>query len=169
MTLTTASSKDDAKWIDHLVGAICDPVLCWPGYETDRPPDFMMHAIKLTRLLENMAASHEGRDPMATDAECSWYLSTASLANVPSEKWTRIYMYCFNQTMHFLHKEVPDGLRQETLSQYDMAELKHLKIWIYEKRCQHRKEKARAALGEKREVKKEKEEKVVLQPSMFDF
>jgi hypothetical protein len=40
--------------------------------------------------------------------------------------------------------EVPEDLRYESLSDYDMRELTDLKTWIYQKRVQHRKEKARA-------------------------
>jgi len=53
-------------------------------------------------------------------------------------------MYVFTQAMKFKKVEVPEDLRCESLSDYDMRELNDLKTWIYQKRAQHRKEKSRA-------------------------
>jgi hypothetical protein len=53
-------------------------------------------------------------------------------------------MYVFTSAMKFKKVEVPEDLRYESLSDYDMRELTDLKTWIYQKRVQHRKEKARA-------------------------
>jgi len=171
MTLSSVRpSPEGERLIANLVGSLTDSIICWPGYEYDKPLDFMREAINIARLLDNMAANKEGRDPLGTDPECAWYLSTASLAQVPTEQWTRIYMYCFNQTMKLLNRDIPTDLRQDTLNDYDMGYLKSLKIWIYETRVKHRKEKERAARGEARkiEIEEVKAEKApILQPSMF--
>jgi hypothetical protein len=72
--------------------------------------------------------------------------------------------------MKLLNRDIPTDLRQDTLNDYDMGYLKSLKIWIYETRVKHRKEKERAARGEARkiEIEEVKAEKApILQPSMF--
>ncbi|MBA7632865.1 hypothetical protein ES703_40420 [subsurface metagenome] len=70
--------------------------------------------------------------------------------------------------MKFKKTEVPEDLKSEKLSDYDMQELNHLKRWIYERRVKHRKEKQR---GERRQAKEEAEAKelatVPVQPSFF--
>ena len=85
-----------------------------------------------------------------------------------NEQWYRIYMYVFNQAMKFKKTEVPEDLKSEKLSDYDMQELNQLKRWIYERRVKHRKEKAR---GERQEAKEKVEAKeletVPVQPSFF--
>ena len=74
----------------------------------------------------------------------------------------------FNQAMKFKKTEVPEDLKSEKLSDYDMQELNQLKRWIYSRRVEHRKEKAR---GERREAKEEAKAKGMetrpVQPSFF--
>jgi hypothetical protein len=87
-----------------------------------------------------------------------------------SEQWMRIYTYVFTQAMKFKKVEVAEDLRCESLSEYDMRELNDLKTWIYQKRVQHRKEKARAErrAGSQVEEEKDKELKTeTVQPSFF--
>jgi len=74
-------------------------------------------------------------------------------------------MYVFNKAMKMKKTEVPEDLKSETLSDYDMQELNHLKYWIYEQRVKHRKEKARET---RLQAKEEKELEVeAAQPSFF--
>lgn len=66
-----------------------------------------------------------------------------------SEQWTRIYLYLGTKC---LGPKFPDDIKQESLSDYDMAKLRDLKRWIYKKKVEARKARAR---GEKVEAKQE--------------
>jgi hypothetical protein len=82
----------------------------------------------------------------------------------------RIYTYVFTSAMKFKKVEVPEDLRCESLSDYDMRELNDLKTWIYQKRVQHRKEKSRAERKMNSQVEKENSEELkteAIQPSFF--
>jgi len=86
----------------------------------------------------------------ASNAEVVAYLSSASLANPPSEQWTRIYMYVarsylkskgwkkFSSGMEFLDE-------YKTLRPEDKRELKRLKEWIFEEQRKDLAERERAA------------------------
>ena len=154
------------RHISDIVGALTDPIICH-GNEIDSPPEKIRTAITLQRLIENMRALKEDREPIGTDAEAAWYLSTASLAMPLPSEWVRIYMYTFNQTCKLTNNEVPQDLRQKTLDNYEMGLLNDLKTWIYKVRTENRKDVERTERREQREqVKKEKED---LQPKMFKF
>jgi hypothetical protein len=171
MTNSPNANKMDPKvdgWISDLVGALSDPIVCWPGYEDDKPPDDFLGIIKIQRLLENMVAIKENREPLGTDAEAAWYLSTVSLAQPISENWCRVYRYCFTKTMATLKKEVPTDLRFDTLDDYDLNyHLLPLKRWIYRVRSEHRKATAKVQRQEQHEQIKQTKE--LMQPRMFEL
>jgi hypothetical protein len=156
------------KYISDLVGALTDPILCWPGYEEDKPPKDFKELITIQRLLENMCALKENRGPQGTDAEVCWYLSTKSLDGPIGDIWTRIYQYCFTKTRECLRREVPGDLRVDDLSDYEMNyHLIPFKRWIYKKRCERRKALDREEKKARKEVTSQ--EKLELQPAMFDL
>jgi len=114
----------------------------------------------------NMKVSKEGGVPVG-DTEALAYIYPRTMEAPMSEQWYRIYMYVFNQAMKFKKTEVPEDLKSENLSDYDMQQLNELKRWIYERRLKHRKEKAG---GERRQKKEEAAvEKKTLRPTLFDF
>jgi hypothetical protein len=86
-----------------------------------------------------------------------------------SEQWLRIYTYVFTRAMQFKKVEVPEDLRCESLSDYDMRELTDLKTWIYQKRVQHRKEKARVARRAGSQVEDEKADELKTEPVQPSF
>jgi hypothetical protein len=81
----------------------------------------------------------------------------------------RIYTYVFTSAMKFKKVEVPEDLKCESLSDYDMRELIDLKIWIYQKRVQHRKEKAKAERQANSHVGEEKSEELKTEPVQPSF
>ncbi len=168
MTLADLQPKDKRQvdsWIDDLVGALCDPVIVFPagGWENDLP-DWIGPQIKLERLIMNMKVMHEGGVPVG-DTEALAYIFPRTMESPMSEQWLRIYMYVFNKAMAMKKVEVPEDLKSETLSNYDMQQLNDLKRFIYAKRVQHRKEKARTM---KQETKEAKELEIKsAQPSFF--
>ena len=154
-------------WIDDLVGALCDPIIVYPSPWQDTLPDWIKPQITLERLIMNMKVTKEGGVPVG-GTEVLAYIYPRTMDAPMSEQWFRIYMYVFNQAMKFKKTEVPEDLKSEKLSDYDMQELNQLKRWIYQQRVKHRKEKAR---GERRQAKEEAEAKelatVPVQPSFF--
>jgi len=162
--MTTGKKVDG--WIDDLVGALCDPIIVYPsGWQT--LPDWVKPQITLERLIMNMKVIKEGGVPVG-DTEALAYIYPRTMEAPMNEQWYRIYMYVFTQAMKFKKTEVPEDLKSEKLSDYDMQELHQLKRWIYERRVKHRKEKQR---GERLQAKEEAKAKelatVPVQPSFF--
>jgi hypothetical protein len=162
----TTERKVDG-WIDDLVGALFDPIIVYPSGWQDTLPDWIKPQITLERLIMNMRVLKEGGVPVG-DTEALAYIYPRTMEAPMTEQWYHIYMYVFNQAMKFKKIEVPEDLKSEKLSDYDMQELNHLKNWIYQQRVKHRKEKAR---GERRQAKEKAEAKeletVPVQPSFF--
>jgi hypothetical protein len=107
---------------------------------------------------------NDGSVPVG-DTEVLAYMYPRTMESPMSEQWLRIYMYVFNKAMAMKKVEVPEDLKSETLSNYDLQQLNDLKRFIYAKRVQHRKEKARTM---KQETKEAKELEIKsAQPSFF--
>ena len=162
------TEKKVEGWINDLVGALCDPVIVYPSPWKDDLPDWVKPQITLERLVMNMKVVHEGGVPVG-DTEALAYIFPRTMEEPLSEQWMRIYTYAFTQAMKFKKVEVPEDLKCESLSDYDMRELKDLKTWIYQQRVQHRKEKARAERQASSQVEKEtaKELKTETEQSSF--
>ena len=146
--------------IAEMVGAICDPLIVFPagGWEETLPEE-LKKRLPLDRLLHNMLCSQgKAQWDEACDLEALLYMYPRTLAAPFSEQWTRIYIYLGTQVMG---KKIPDDIRQDTLSDYDMEALRGLKQWIYKKKLQARRDRRRG----------EKMDKVVPvevdQPKMF--
>lgn len=150
----TVSNRKVDGWIDDVVGALYDPIIVFPagGWENDLP-DWIKPQITLERLIMNMKVMKDGGVPVG-DTEALAYMYPRTMEAPMPEQWYRIYMYIFTQAMKFKKTEVPEDLRSEKLTDYDMHQLDDLKRFIYQKRVQHRKEKAR---DERRQAKEELE------------
>jgi hypothetical protein len=114
---------------------------------------------------------HDGGVPVG-DTEALAYIFPRTMEEPLSEQWMRIYTYVFTSAMKFKKAAVPEDLRCESLNDYDMRELNDLKTWIYQKRVQHRKEKARAERQANKQVegedaKSEELKTESVQPSFF--
>jgi hypothetical protein len=168
----TNEKKADG-WIDELCGALCDPIIVFPSPWRDDLPEWVKPQITLERLITNMKVLKEGGVSVG-DTEAMAYMFPKTMEAPMTEQWFRIYMYVCTQAMRFKKVEVPEDIKSESLSDYDMRELDDLKRWIYSKRVQHRKEKARAerqaatVKGTEKSKTDEKELEVVeVQPSFF--
>ena len=152
------------RWIEDLAGVFFDPIIVMPGGWGDTLPDWIKTQVTLERLVENMKKAR-GQEPTGTDAEATAYLFTASLTAPMTEQWTRIYLYVAGKSNK--EREMPDDIRIDSLSDYDMHELNRLKAWLYRQRTRARQERERA---ERRQEKKEKAaEAELLQLALFDF
>ena len=114
----------------------------------------------------------KGEKPTGTDAEACAYLYTASLTQPIDSDWTQIYLYVANQ-VYSRHRtkesgvQFPEDIRVESLSDYQMAEFRRLKQWIYERRTQAKQERNRAERQKKRE--EEATRKSMERPALFAF
>jgi len=138
------------KWIENTVGALCDPIIVWPGYE-DCVPDKLREDITMFRLLDRM------KDPgleLATWPEVCAYMMTFSLAHPPTRDFTEMYEYAFVQYMKMKGVPVPGGFLKfyrEELSTLQEQELVGLRRWIYNKGHEVTKSRLKAAKKEAKE------------------
>jgi len=148
--------KREEKWIGELVGVFCDPIIVYPSAWQDTLPDWIKPQITLERLIMNMKVIKEGGVPVG-DTEALAYIYPRTMEAPMSEQWFRIYMYVFTQAMKFKKTEVPEDLRSEKLSDYDMQQLNALKRWIYDRREKHRTDRRKDIKRETKEAKEEAE------------
>jgi hypothetical protein len=155
--------KEDEKWIGDVVGVFCDPIIVYPSGWEDTLPDWIKQQITIERLIMNVKSMKAGGVPVG-DTEVLAYMYPRTMESPLTEQWQRIYFYVFNQAMKMKKTEVPKYLQSEKLTDYDMRALDELKIWIYQKRIEHRKERQRGILQEeKAAAAAEKEETELLQ------
>jgi len=153
--------------ISDLVGVFTDPIIVYPGGWGDTLPDWLKNAITLERFEMNIRAS-KGEEPIGADAEACAYLYTAGLTAPMDSDWSQIYLYVSTKT-YSKHKgsQVPDDIRVESLSDYQMAELNRLKSWLYQQGVKARREKDRVRRRQERE--EDEAQKEAEQPALFDF
>jgi hypothetical protein len=163
--LTT--EKQVEKGISDIVGALTDPIIVFPGGWSDTLPEWLKNAITLERLAMNMRAL-KGEEMTGTDAEACAYLYTASLTQPMDHDWGQIYLYIATQTYRRWGKnEMPADIAVDSLNDYQLAELKRFKDWLYQQRTKIRLERDRAERRQRKEeeVAKRKAE----QPALFEF
>jgi hypothetical protein len=114
----------------------------------------------------------KGEGPTGTDAEACAYLYTACLAQPVDHDWAQIYLYVANQ-VYSRHRtkesgvQFPEDIQVRSLSDYQMAELRRLKDWIYERRTQAKQARERAERQKKRE--EEATKRSMECPALFEF
>ncbi len=159
------------KGISDIVGVFTDPIIVFPGGWGDTLPDWVKSSITLERLIENMKAL-KGEEMTGTDAEACAYLYTVSLTQSMDHDWTQIYLYIVTKTYEKWRTkdsgvEMPTDIRVDSLSDYQLADLRRLKDWIYQRRAQVRLDRDR---GERRQKREEAEAaKKAEQPALFTF
>jgi len=155
------------KDISDLVGVFTDPIIVFPGGWGDTLPEWLKNAITLERLEINIKAL-KGEKMTGTDAEACAYLYTAGLTQPMNSDWTQIYLYVASKTHTRWRKgEVPEDIRVETLGDYEMAQLNHLKDWLYNQRTRARKEHDKEERRQAKEKAAERQRQE--QPALFDF
>ncbi len=155
------------RGISDLVGVFTDPIIVFPGGWGDTIPDWLKQQITIERLIENMKAL-KGEEPTATDAEACAYLMTVSLTQPMDGDWTRIYLYIATQTYQKQGKGgMPADIAVNSLSDYEMAELRRFKRWLYQARVKSRQERERAGRREGKEATATK--KMAEHPALFKF
>lgn len=157
--------------IEDLVGSICDPIIAYPSPWMDTIPQSLKQQITTDRLIEQMVAHRENREPTGTDSEALAYLYPASLEAPMDHDWTEIYLYLGARVVKSQGGEVPDDINVRTLNRQQDEDLRRLKAWIYDRRRKHRTEKAKDIRKER--LANEKQEKQDESPedlqSVFDL
>jgi len=167
--LTT--EKQLEKGISDIVGVFTDPILVFPGGWGDTLPEWLKGAITMERLMMNVESLKTGQ-MTGTDAEACAYLMTVSLTQTIDSDWTQIYLYVAGK-VYEKHRTkesgatMPEDIRVDQLSDYQMQHLDRLKDWLYRRRTTIRQERDRAERRERKEA--EVAEKEALQPALFDF
>ncbi|MCL0077007.1 hypothetical protein M1O12_03175 [Dehalococcoidia bacterium] len=163
------TSKTAEKDISELVGVFTDPIIAYPSPWMEDIPQWIKDQIRIERLVMNLKVLR-GEQPTGTDAEALAYLIPASLERPIGRDWADIYMYLVTTVFTRAGKELPGNIRVETLSEYLMRKLNHLKSWLYQQRVKARLERER---GERRKMKEEKEEEIARkraeQLALFEF
>jgi len=165
------TAKTVEKGISDIVGVFTDPIPVFPGGWGDTLPDWLKNAITLERLEMNMKAL-KGEEMTGTDAEACAYLYTAGLTAPMDSDWTQIYLYIAGKVYgKWRTKEsgvtMPDDIRVDSISDYQMADLNRLKDWLYRKRTTVRQNREQAERRERKE--EEAAERKAEQPALFKF
>jgi len=164
-------NKTVENGISDIVGCLTDPIIVFPGGWGDTLPDWLKTAITMERLIENMKV-HKEEQMTGTDAEACAYLMTVSLTQSMDSDWSEIYLYVAGK-VYEKHRTkesgatMPEEIRVDQLSDYQMQHLDRLKDWIYRQRVKVRQERDRAERSERKEA--EVAEKEAPQPALFDF
>jgi hypothetical protein len=166
-----ATEVKTEKGISDIVGTLTDPIIVFPGGWGDTLPEWLKTAITVERMAMNLRAL-KGEEPTGTDAEACAYLYTAGLTGPMDSDWTQIFLYITTQ-VYSRHRtkesgvQVPEDIRVESISDYQMGDLRRLKGWIYERRIHGRQERDRTERREKRE--EEAAKKKAERPTLFEF
>jgi len=159
------------KGISDIAGVFTDPIIVFPGGWGDTLPEWLKGAITLERLIENVKAT-KGEEMTGTDAEACAYLYTTSLTQPIDSDWTQIYLYIAGK-VYEKHRTkesgatMPEDIRVDQLSDYQMQHLDRLKDWIYRQRVKVRQEQDRTDRREQKEAAVAERE--ALQPALFDL
>jgi len=155
------------KGISEIVGALTDPIIVFPGGWGDTLPEWLKNAITLERLAMNMRAL-KGDEMTGTEAEACAYLYTVALTQPMDHDWQQIYLYIAGQVYSRWEKsEIPEDIRVDSISDYQMAELRRLKGWLFQQRTKIRLERDRAERRQRKEAEAAK--KKAEQPALFDL
>ena len=159
------STKEVEQSISNLVGCLTDPIIVFPGGWEDTLPEWLKTAVTLERLEMNIKASR-GEEMTGTDAEACAYLYTAAWVNPLGHHWARIYLYTATKTCRrWGRREVPADITVDSIDDYQTAELKRLKDWLYRQRIKARKERKQR----ERQQKKEEAQRKARQLALFEF
>lgn len=134
-------------WIEELTAVFTDPIISHPSGWMETIPQMIKDQVTIQRLI-SFARGEEG---MATDAEAAAYMYPATMEFPLDHDWAQIYLYVTTKVCQMAKREVPDDIKVESLTDWQMEQLNHLKRWIYEQRLKIRKERRR----EERRTEKE--------------
>jgi len=174
MTLIDVPKQPNPKevddWVSDLVGALTDPIIVFPagGWENDIP-ERLKQQIPLERLIMNMKVIREKKGVPVGDLEALVYMFPRTMEAPMTSEQTKLYFYCFNEAMKFMRVEVPEELKlkkYEELNSYEMHQLDNLKRFIWDRRLNARKERAR---GETNKMSAKSSNELDIKPTQQSF
>lgn len=136
--MPAAEKREVGKWVQELSAVFTDPLVMHPGGWGDGIDKRIKESVITERLVELMSSRKEDRPITGTDAEVLIYLSTASMDAPLCFEYTNIMQWVFTRVVGQF-RDIPDDLRQESLSLYERQELADLRRKIYNARLKHRK------------------------------
>ena len=159
-------NRDFEKGISDIVGVFTDPIIAWPGGWMDTIPEKVKQQITIERLIMCMRAA-KGEEPTGTDAEALAYMYPRTMESPLDRDWVDIYLYLGTKVMAGAGTEMPEDIRKDSLDDYLMGKLNHLKAWIYQQRLRARLDRDRSEKRQGREdaAARRKAER----PALFDF
>ncbi len=160
------TEKQVEKGISDIVGVFTDPIIVYPGGWMDTIPEKVKEQITIERLIMCMRGAR-GEEMTGTNAEALAYMYPRTMEAPMDRDWTDIYLYLGTKVMAGAGSEIPEDIRKDSLDDYVMGKLNHLKAWIYEERIEARSDRDRVERRQKKE--KEAAEREALQPALFDF
>ena len=124
--------KEEKQFTERLAYMLMAPTIVWPQMEGSITEE-MKQRCKTERLL----AVAQGVEGTATDFEAMIFISSATLANPPSQTWFRLYIHLFKRFYPEQHKQITGEMGEEREPQpHELQELERLKQWIYKKQTE---------------------------------
>lgn len=136
--MSLVPKSEDKKFVLQMMHSIQSPIITWVGYE-DSVTEEQKNTYRHETLLHNKEIFEKEEAP---DYHVILYLSTASLAAVPSLVFTKLYLQLSKK---FFGDKI-DFVTEEKLELHEERELLKLKKWIFKKQIEYLKQKSK---GEK--------------------
>lgn len=156
-----SEARDGDEMVLTLMYCLTAPCIGYPGWGED-PEFWEPHKTRVTMLrLAHAAEIHNTR--MATEFETMLYVSSATLAAPPSDRWYHIYMWLFRRW----NPEQADaiGIDDRALDLQEQEDLSRLRTWLYRRQMEHLKAKLRN--GEVAETKEAPQAPDLVQGAFF--
>lgn len=99
-------------------------------------PERLTNWVKEERMILGLVdmAKPLSKEEQVGWAECVAYLMPASQQAPLHPSVVDIYLYCVTKLLESKKIEVPEEIRKDELSEYNMGRLKEFKLWLYDKR-----------------------------------
>ncbi|MBJ6369148.1 hypothetical protein [Snuella sedimenti] len=135
------NKKQKDNYVFDLIDCLTSPIIVFKTTWQDAIPKDLLKKITISRMLCLMKGEH-----MASITEVVAYMMPRTFEAPMSSEWCNIYTWCglqyatkFNSESKSMVEAMAD-IAPKTLSDYEQGLLKHLRIWIYEKRRKSLKE-----------------------------
>ena len=127
--------KAKSDFVFEFMDALTSPIIIYNTAWKDAIPKDLLKKITISRMMSLMKGKQ-----MASITETVAYMMPRTFEAPMSSEWCNIYTWCglqyatkFNSESKSMVEAMAD-IAPKTLSDYEQGLLKHLRIWIYEKR-----------------------------------
>jgi hypothetical protein len=151
--------KAKSDFVFEFMDALTSPIIIYNTAWKDAIPKDLLKKITISRMLCLMKG-----EKMASITETVAYMMPRTLEAPMSSEWCNIYTWCglqyatqYNSESKSMVEAMED-IAPKTLSDYEQGLLKHLRIWIYEKRRKALKESMKNSRSKKPEAPEAEQE-----------